>query len=58
MYKFKPESTLSPSFWESEGKNANEHSGFDAIMPGIEHPLGSQTFFRFRTMSCSTYVYE
>lgn len=41
MYKFKPENALSPSFWESEGKSADDRSGFDAIMPGIEHPLGS-----------------
>jgi hypothetical protein len=40
LYKYKPEKTLSPSFWESEGKNADDRSGFDAIMPGIEHPLG------------------
>jgi hypothetical protein len=45
MYKFKPESTLSPSFWESEGKNADDRSGFDAIMPGIEHPLGLKVLF-------------
>ncbi|KAF9015517.1 ER-golgi trafficking TRAPP I complex 85 kDa subunit-domain-containing protein [Cyathus striatus] len=30
---------LSPSFWESEGE-LRVHSGFDAIMSGIDHPLG------------------
>src|ERR1700735_1834830 len=47
LYQFKPSSTLSPSFWESEGKNADARSGFDAIMPGIEHPLGLYYFIYF-----------
>ncbi|KZP10535.1 hypothetical protein FIBSPDRAFT_1051266 [Athelia psychrophila] len=40
LYQFQPEKTLSPAFWESEGQKANGRSEFDAIMPGIEHPLG------------------
>lgn len=48
LYKFEPARTLSPSFWESEGKNADDRSGFDAIMPGIEHPLGLHRFFKFK----------
>ncbi|KAF8078759.1 ER-golgi trafficking TRAPP I complex 85 kDa subunit-domain-containing protein [Lyophyllum atratum] len=31
---------LSPSFWESEGQSPLEVHGIDAIMSGIEHPLG------------------
>ena len=38
MYKFSPERVLSPSFWDSEMRTESDR--FDAIMPGIEHPLG------------------
>lgn len=40
MYKFSPERVLSPSFWDSEMRIESDRCGFDAIMPGIEHPLG------------------
>jgi hypothetical protein len=45
LYKCKPERILSPSFWDSEGKSADDRSGFDAIVPGIEHPLGLYSTF-------------
>ncbi|KAG5652297.1 hypothetical protein H0H81_005519 [Sphagnurus paluster] len=32
--------TLSPSFWESEGKSPFEAHSIDTILSGIEHPLG------------------
>ncbi|KAH7928488.1 hypothetical protein BV22DRAFT_1082749 [Leucogyrophana mollusca] len=40
LFKLRPEKSLSPSFWDSEGKAAIEYQGFDAVMSGIEHPLG------------------
>lgn len=62
LYQFKPEKTLSPSFWESEGKNANDRNGFDAIMPGIEHPLGMSQMARrgtvFLPFARSTAIYH
>src|SRR6266481_8793529 len=66
LYISKPERTLSPSFWDSEGKNADDRSGFDAIMPGIEHPLGLYWIFfsgfmlqgSFRLMHRSVTVYN
>lgn len=54
LYQFQPEKTLSPAFWESEGQKADGRSGFDAIMPGIEHPLGmSQLHF---TTPCTNHL--
>ncbi|KAJ7783643.1 ER-golgi trafficking TRAPP I complex 85 kDa subunit-domain-containing protein [Mycena maculata] len=40
LYKMRPPKTLSPSFWDSEGRPPSDDSGFDAILSGIEHPLG------------------
>lgn len=40
MYKHRPVYTLSPSFWDAEGKSPSDEEGFDLIMSGIEHPLG------------------
>ncbi|KII93831.1 hypothetical protein PLICRDRAFT_36073 [Plicaturopsis crispa FD-325 SS-3] len=40
LYKSGPEKSLSPSFWDSEGKVSADALGFEDIMPGIEHPLG------------------
>ncbi|KAG6818052.1 hypothetical protein H0H87_009207 [Tephrocybe sp. NHM501043] len=40
LYSERPQKTLSPSFWESEGQSPFELHGMDAIMSGIEHPLG------------------
>jgi len=40
LYKMKPVKNLSPSFWESEGLAETDREGLDAIMSGIEHPLG------------------
>lgn len=31
---------LSPSFWMSENKQSSDFRGFDAVMSGIQHPLG------------------
>ncbi|KAG1875607.1 ER-golgi trafficking TRAPP I complex 85 kDa subunit-domain-containing protein [Suillus subalutaceus] len=36
----RPEKLLSPSFWMSENKQPSDFEGFDAVMSGIEHPLG------------------
>lgn len=36
----RPDRLLSSSFWMSEGKQASDFKGFDAVMSGIEHPLG------------------
>lgn len=41
LYKDRPQTQLSPSFWESEGKRPLDIQGIDAIMSGIEHPLGT-----------------
>ncbi|KAF8846247.1 hypothetical protein BDN67DRAFT_986591 [Paxillus ammoniavirescens] len=40
LFSNRPEKSLSPSFWDSEGKLPSDFSGFDAVMSGIEHPLG------------------
>jgi hypothetical protein len=40
LYKSRPEKSLSPSFWESEGLAETDHEGFDAVTSSIEHPLG------------------
>ncbi|KAG2369466.1 ER-golgi trafficking TRAPP I complex 85 kDa subunit-domain-containing protein [Suillus spraguei] len=36
----RPDKLLSPSFWISENKQPSDFEGFDAVMSGIEHPLG------------------
>lgn len=36
----RPDKLLSPSFWMSENKQPSDFEGFDAVMSGIEHPLG------------------
>ncbi|KAJ7125714.1 ER-golgi trafficking TRAPP I complex 85 kDa subunit-domain-containing protein [Mycena crocata] len=40
LYKIRPAKALSPSFWDSEGHSPSGEDGFDAILSGIEHPLG------------------
>ncbi|KAI0348507.1 hypothetical protein BDW22DRAFT_1350734 [Trametopsis cervina] len=42
LYKSPPPrwEDLSPSFWESEGKEASDWRGFEAVLPGVEHELG------------------
>ncbi len=40
IYKVRLPKELSPSFWDSEGISAADSPWFDAIMSGIEHPLG------------------
>ncbi|KAG6841941.1 hypothetical protein C0991_005121 [Blastosporella zonata] len=40
LYNERPQKSLSPAFWESEGQSPFELHGIDAIMSGIEHPLG------------------
>jgi hypothetical protein len=41
LYKYGPPKELSPSFWDAEGTSPSGKSPwFDAIMSGIEHPLG------------------
>ncbi|KAJ7293446.1 ER-golgi trafficking TRAPP I complex 85 kDa subunit-domain-containing protein [Mycena rebaudengoi] len=40
LYKIRLHKELSPSFWDSEGHSPADEDGFDAILSGIEHPLG------------------
>ncbi|KAJ7900204.1 ER-golgi trafficking TRAPP I complex 85 kDa subunit-domain-containing protein [Mycena olivaceomarginata] len=40
LYKISPPKELSPSFWDSEARSPSDETGFDAILSGIEHPLG------------------
>lgn len=40
LYQVKLERTLSPSFWDSEGRTPDDWQGFEAIQPGIESALG------------------
>jgi trafficking protein particle complex subunit 8 len=40
LYRNRPRKVLSLSFWESEGVSPFDAQGIDAIMLGIEHPLG------------------
>ncbi|KNZ75648.1 hypothetical protein J132_02422 [Termitomyces sp. J132] len=40
LYNDRPQKSLSPSFWESEGQPPLETYGIDAIMSNIEHSLG------------------
>ncbi|KXN83896.1 hypothetical protein AN958_00976 [Leucoagaricus sp. SymC.cos] len=41
LYRDRPPKELSPSFWDAEGTSPSaETPWFDAIMSGIEHPLG------------------
>ncbi|KAG6862433.1 hypothetical protein C0995_011873 [Termitomyces sp. Mi166 len=44
LYNDRPQKSLSPSFWESEGQSPLEMHGIDAIMSGIEHPLGRLSY--------------
>jgi len=43
MYESPVEKEFSPSFWESEDKSLTDWSGFEGIVPGIEHALGRKT---------------
>jgi len=36
----RPDRLLSPSFWMAENKQPSDFQGFDAVMSGIQHPLG------------------
>ncbi|KAG6381059.1 ER-golgi trafficking TRAPP I complex 85 kDa subunit-domain-containing protein [Boletus reticuloceps] len=40
LFSNPPTKSLSPSFWISEGQPSSKHIGFDAVLSGIEHPLG------------------
>lgn len=40
LYQQKAEKAISPLYWDAAGISASEDPAFDAIMPGIEHPLG------------------
>ncbi|KAF9076140.1 ER-golgi trafficking TRAPP I complex 85 kDa subunit-domain-containing protein [Rhodocollybia butyracea] len=40
LYRNRPKKELSPSFWDAEGKQFSDSHEFDAIIPGIQHPLG------------------
>lgn len=40
LYKNRPQKIISTSFWESEGMSSSDARGIDAIIMGIEHPLG------------------
>jgi len=43
LLTIRPEKSLSPLFWESEGRDASEHQCFDFAISGVEHPLGKGT---------------
>jgi hypothetical protein len=43
LHKKMPVKNLSPSFWDSEGLAEADLEGLDAILAGIEHPLGRET---------------
>lgn len=43
LYLSMAEKELSPSFWDSEGKDPADWKGFDSILPGINHELGTAT---------------
>ncbi|KAG8219699.1 ER-golgi trafficking TRAPP I complex 85 kDa subunit-domain-containing protein [Butyriboletus roseoflavus] len=40
LFSNQPIKSLSPSFWDSEGRLSSELIRFDAVLSGIEHPLG------------------
>ncbi|KAG9314249.1 ER-golgi trafficking TRAPP I complex 85 kDa subunit-domain-containing protein [Chiua virens] len=40
LFSNQPQKLLSPSFWDSEGHRSSQRIGFDAVLSGIEHPLG------------------
>ncbi|KAF7339581.1 hypothetical protein MSAN_02172600 [Mycena sanguinolenta] len=40
LHKIRPQKELSPSFWDAEDRSPSDENGFDAILSGIEHPLG------------------
>jgi len=55
LYKMKPVKHLSPSFWDSEGLAATDE-GLDAIVSGIEHPLGRPSFVQPISITLTAYV--
>jgi hypothetical protein len=57
LYKDRPQKSLSPSFWECEGKPPLAVQGIDAIMSGIEHPLGTIALC-VSAYSPSNYIYQ
>ncbi len=40
LYRAEPTKLLSPSFWDTLDQPPRETGGFDAVLAGIEHPLG------------------
>ncbi|KAI0094770.1 ER-golgi trafficking TRAPP I complex 85 kDa subunit-domain-containing protein [Irpex rosettiformis] len=46
---------LSPSFWESEGKDPADWRGFEAVLPGIEHELGRLLYTTNDTVNAVRY---
>lgn len=42
LYKNPTNKSLSPAFWESEGKEQESWRGFESVLPGIEHELGER----------------
>ncbi|KAK2461653.1 hypothetical protein APHAL10511_006116 [Amanita phalloides] len=40
LYLAEPVRLLSPSFWDTDYESSSENSHFNAILAGIEHPLG------------------
>ena len=53
LYKMKPVKSLSPSFWDSQG-SATTDEGLDAIISGIEHPLGGRASITSSLISLTT----
>jgi trafficking protein particle complex subunit 8 len=54
LYLAKPIKLLSPSFWDTVDQSSKETGGFDAVLAGVEHPLGTPQYFpnfHFKTRS-------
>lgn len=41
LYRMQVPRELSPSFWDSEARDPADWEGFPAVLPGIEHELGT-----------------
>ena len=55
LYQDRIPKELSPSFWESEDRSWIHWEGFSAILPGIEHELGSNSLHSTYTR---TFIYS
>lgn len=45
LYKMQVPKELSPSFWDGEARDPADWVGFPAVLPGIEHELGTGCTF-------------